>query len=167
MKKLFAFSFTLLTIATSSLQADESLKTMFHESCQYYKENMDGLEKHKNGLRHFAYVYEEVAYRCDHDGIKNTAKLFENSAQAFEYTVAACGTGNQELFYEYLHRTDDNYVLGNMKHEFTQDVYLEKDDISESMESEILQYYDLTFLEFDPFYMLKPENISCDMIIED
>jgi len=160
------FAFTFLSIATTLTQAYERTEQMFKESCEKWKEEQLGFQKHTDGLRHIHTVYQKVAYRCNHEGLKNSAKLAGETVEAFEYTTAACGTGDKELFFQYLDKTDDDYFLSHATHFLSNDVYLQKDEVSASMESEILQYYDLSFYEFDEFYMLKPENISCDMIVK-
>ena len=169
MKKMITFllGFAILSFATTSAQAYERTEQFFKQSCNDWTENKLGFQKHIDGLRHIYSVYEEVAYRCNHEGLKKSATLTEETVEAFEYTTASCATGEQELFFQYLDRTDDDYFLSNATHRLSDEVYLAKDETSASMESEILQYYDLSFYEFDEFYMLKPENIDCDMIVED
>ena len=163
----FLFCFAILSFSITTAQAYERSEQFFKQSCNDWKEDKLGFQKHIDGLRHIHYVYEEVAYRCNHEVLKKSATLIEETVEAFEYTTAACGTGDQELFLQYLDKAGDDYFLENATHELSEEVYLAKDETSASMESEILQYYDLSFYEFDAFYMLKPENIDCNMIVED
>lgn len=101
MKKTITFllCFAILSFVTTSSQAYERSEQFFKQSCNDWKENKLGFQKHTDGLRHIYSVYEKVAYRCNHEGLKKSAMLTEETVEAFEYTTAACATGEQELFF--------------------------------------------------------------------